>query len=82
MERRSSEFLLRLLQQRWFQRQSRRSPVRYPRLLWRLAGSAISHDPDTSNRTRHVENAIFTRVDLTPTRTEPTFIIGSSFPTA
>ena len=39
-------------------------------------------DPDTSNRTRQVENAIFTRVDPTPTGTEPTFIIGSSFPTA
>jgi len=35
-------------------------------------------DPDTSNRTRQVENAIFTRVDPTPTGTEPTFIIGSS----
>lgn len=35
-------------------------------------------DPDTTNRTRQVEGAIFTRVNPSPTGTEPTFIIGSS----
>jgi hypothetical protein len=49
------------------------------RLAWNNKfAETLPADPDTSNRTRQVENAIFTRVDPTPTGTEPTFIIGSS----
>ena len=49
------------------------------RLAWnnRFA-ETLPADPDTTNRTRQVEGAIFTRVNPSPTGTEPTFIIGSS----
>jgi uncharacterized protein YdiU (UPF0061 family) len=53
-------------------------PVAMEELKWNNRFcETLPSDPNTSNTTRQVENAVFTRVDPTPTGTEPTFIIGS-----
>ena len=39
--------------------------------------SSLPEDSNKENRVRQVEGAMFTKVDPTPTGTEPTFVIGS-----